>query len=247
MPLDPSTFAALPESTRLAFLAWDDAVSDVQAAYADRGLLADPADPTSRRVVRVVTLPAGTRLFKLTQWPERGDRQRLSPWWSRVEPADEDDLGARGAFETALLNGVSLREFVRFASAVTLEWNRLDLYVEVRLIEERPAYWGQFAPQAGRQGGDPDGVTVEPNRDEAGAHDELRYEGEDQPVYLPSELGGVGSWQLFVPDLTPAAIDRSPAALVNLDATDDQALARHLGVSSQRLDELHRLGERLKP
>ncbi len=96
----------------------------------------------------VVTLAVGTKLFKLSSYAVReGSRGTLSPWWSPVLPFKEDKLGARGRYLEAKLNQVSMREMVRFASAIRVDWNDIAEYQEIKLKESAKCYWGQFAPQ----------------------------------------------------------------------------------------------------
>jgi hypothetical protein len=91
--------------------------ADVRAAFGDK-------DP------EIVILPPQFRLFKLTQHsltnPNGQNNQTLSPWWSPVFPYREDELGALGRYKEAQANHVTMREMVRFASAVSLDWNDLD-------------------------------------------------------------------------------------------------------------------------
>ena len=124
----------------------DDASQDLKTKYSQIGFT-ESSTSVKRRIARVVEIPAGTKLFKLTKWQEKLERNPMSPWWSTHGSFQEDNLGARGIFEHAMLNGVSMREFARFVSAVVLEWNSLDYYVEVQTNVAIKAYWGQFAPK----------------------------------------------------------------------------------------------------
>ena len=58
------------------------------------------------------------------------------------------------------------------------------------MTEERPAYWGQFAPQAGRQGADPDGVTVEQAVERIAALENALATGQRPEGERPSGIGG---------------------------------------------------------
>lgn len=236
--LDEAAFQGLG-GNRAAFLALADATSDVRAAYAATGLMDAPPPGGVRRVVRVVDLPAGMRLFKLTWGAPTGDS--LSSWWSAVDPFEENEDGAGTMFEDALLNGVSLREMVRFASAVSIDWNKLAYYVEVTLAVDIRAFWGQFAPQLGLQGDD-DSVTDAPGQ---GGEDQWISYGDGEPkVYLPDVLGGFGGWQLYVPAFKAAFITPD---VTTIGSTDAAALAAHLGIPPERVAELKRLGDRMKP
>ncbi|NBY05900.1 MAG: hypothetical protein EBQ82_11040 [Betaproteobacteria bacterium] len=75
----------------------------------------------------------------------------LSGWWSLVNPApyNSEDMGAKGVFETAVLNGIDFSSMVRYFSAVKLEWNTLANYVEVTIGSKKiNAWYGKFAPMS---------------------------------------------------------------------------------------------------
>ena len=62
--LDEKAFQALGSEVSGAFLAVSDATTEIREQYATVGLVGDPSGLSVRRVVRVVSLPTGTRLFK---------------------------------------------------------------------------------------------------------------------------------------------------------------------------------------
>jgi hypothetical protein len=97
-----------------------------------------------------ITLPAQTKIFRLDNKDaeESEDWKVVSPWWSFVDPCMEDKEGAKGRYEQAVLNGLDMSCMVRYMSAVKLEWNDLNNYVEVRTCCELTAFWGQFAPMS---------------------------------------------------------------------------------------------------
>ena len=97
---------------------------------------------------RKITLPAGTKIFRLDNKdaPEHPDRKLVTPWWSFVDPCMEDKEGAKGRYEQAVLSGLDMSCMVRYMSAVKLEWNDLNNYVEVMTCCELTAFWGEFAP-----------------------------------------------------------------------------------------------------
>lgn len=225
--LDETAFQALPASDSGAFLPWDDATSDVRQEYSQVGLRNDPTRPDRRRIARVVTLSRGTRLFKASHYPEKWSRPMLSSWWSAAEPFEESELGAREVFQTALLNGVTLRDLVRFISAVPLDWNLLDWYIEVVLTVDINSFWGQFTPQNSIQKAAPDDTSVVERPAPGGEDEYVTYESGDT-AYLPDVLGGFGAWQLYIPDFDKNFID--PESIVNISATDDDALAAHFGI-----------------
>lgn len=249
--LDEAAFQNLAAGDRGAFLPLADATSDIQQAYASIGLRDDPTDPASRRIARVVTLAKGTAIFKLSQWEEKLNRDTLSQWWSAGRPFDENDLGAREVFETAMINGVSMRELVRFISAVKLNWNLLDFYIEARLAVDIKAFWGQFDPKTSNDGpstgGTATGATVTAEPAPGGDNDMVHYDtataGDE--VYLPNVLGGFGAWQFCVPNFSKEFID--PSSVVNIRSTDRDQLAAHFGLTAAELDSLVKIGERMRP
>ena len=244
--LDEAAFQHLAVGDRGAFLPIADATSDIRQTYASIGLCDDPADDTSRRIVRVVTLAKGTQIFKLSQWAEKLTRDTLSSWWSAARPFEENDLGAREVFETAMINGVSMRELVRFISAVKLNWNLLDFYIEARLAVDIEAFWGQFDPKTSDDGGTK-GATVTAEPAPGGANDMVHYDSapDGDDVYLPNVLGGFGAWQFYIPNFSKAFIE--PSSVVNISSTDRDRLAEHFGLTQAELDSLVRQGERMQP
>jgi len=106
---------------------------------------------------QLITLLPGTKIFRLDNGssPEFIDRDTqkpaLSGWWSLVNPApyNRDDMGAKGVYETAVLNGIDFSSMVRYFSAVKLEWNTLTNYVEVTIGPQQiNAWYGKFAPMS---------------------------------------------------------------------------------------------------
>jgi hypothetical protein len=148
----------------------------------------------------IVTLPPGFRLFKLTQYSlmNPGDaskpfdiKQTLSHWWSPVEKYREDQLGALGRYKEAQLNGVNMQTMVRFAAAVSLDWNDLTNYLEVVTLDEIKCFWGTHSPQPMLSGTDP-----------KKRQDALNL-ADDRGVYVPDTLGGIDTaYQFWIPNLT---------------------------------------------
>lgn len=221
-PLNRASFRRLDPSVSGAFLLLSDADRKTQARYGRLGL---EDVHGHRRIAQVVRVPANTRLFKATQHREEWTRSPLSSWWSTVLPFRESRDGALDLVRIAKENGVHFRDLVRFISAVSLDWNRLDWYVEVVLREEVQAYWGQFAPQRSIQKSPPANATVTGQHDVAGVSQYVDH-GDGKTVYLPDTLGGFGAWQLYIPDFDKHLID--PGRIINLSATDDRQLERHL-------------------
>jgi hypothetical protein len=65
-------------------------------------------------------------------------------------------------------------------------------------------------------------------------------QGGPHPTLRAGGVSGTGAWQLFVPAFSKDWID--PDAVVNLSSTDTDALARHFGVSAERIAELQARG-----
>ena len=165
----------------------------------------------------IVTLPKDMSLFKLSAGVVKADPKRgtLTPWWSPVQPFQEDKLGAVGRFQEARLNKVSMREMVRFASAVSVDWNDLDNYLEVSLDESVKCFWGQYTPQPAFQ----DAKSIKGRV--------KFFEHQAKNIYTPDILGGIEAWQFFIPNLLPAHVKVEPT----IPAHDMGALAVHLGIS----------------
>ena len=183
----------------------------------------------------VVTLDAGTQLFKLSSYPVReGWSGFLSPWWSPVVPFREDKLGARGRYMEARLNQVSMREMVRFASAIRIDWNDIEEYQQIRLKESAKCYWGQFAPQPARTrsvSADFDPLTASFAALNAATTQMVknatkRKRLKDMGVYVPDTLGGIEAWQFYVPGLKRASVDVAPS----IPSHDMILLGQHFSV-----------------
>jgi hypothetical protein len=152
--------------------------------------------------VRVETLPKGFMLFKLTAGKAPSDpKWGITPWWSPVRPFKEDYEGALGRYQQAKLNGIDMSAMVRFMSAVCVDWNDLDNYVQVELTDDCRAFWGTFAPQKKFSKGP---QTME---------EKFRAKVKDWQVNrgaeLPPDLGVLEAWQLYVPNLKESDIKRS--------------------------------------
>lgn len=222
VPLDEARFKRLDPETSGAFLLWNDATSDIKEMYASSGLKDRSGQ---RRIARVVKLKKGMRLFKATQYEERWLRSPLSPWWSTVEPFHENSDGALELVQIAEENGMHFRDLVRFISAVSLDWNKLDWYVEIVLRVDLYAFWGQFAPQKGIQNAPTQGVVATQHPDATGGSTFVNY-GDGRQVHLADMLGGFGAWQLYIPNFDKHFID--PSEIRKIDATDNRRLASYL-------------------
>jgi hypothetical protein len=170
----------------------------------------------------IVTLPPQFRLFKLTQYslmnPGNASKafdinQTLSHWWSPVLPYLEDKLGAMGRFKEAQANDVTMREMVRFAAAVSLDWNDLDNYLEVVTLDHIQCFWGTHSPQP---------KLSDQAQDGGQAGLELAAQ---RGVYVPDTLGGIDTaWQFWIPNLTIQHVEQR----ATIPAHDMAALAAHL-------------------
>ncbi|NKC34163.1 hypothetical protein [Falsiroseomonas selenitidurans] len=169
--------------------------------------------------VRVETLPKNFMMFKLTAGKAQATQWGISPWWSPVMPFKEDDEGALGRFEQARLNGIDLSAMVRFMSAVCIDWNDLDNFVQVKLKDECRAFWGLFAPQKKFSAT----ATTATGRAEQRAKEYSVSNG----AQLPPDLGVLEAWQLYVPNLKESDISRSGV----IPAHDMHALAIHFGLA----------------
>jgi hypothetical protein len=169
--------------------------------------------------VRVVTLRKGFQLFKLTKGlapahPQYG----VTPWWSPVRPYAEDYEGALGRYQQAQLNGIDMSAMVRYMSAVCIDWNDLDNYLQVELLDDCKAFWGTFAPQKK--------FSKAPETPEEIMLARIKDGQVNREAVLPPDLGVLEAWQFYVPGLQDAHLRRSGP----ISAHDMTALAMHFGV-----------------
>ena len=85
------------------------------------------------RPPQVVVLPAYTRLYKLTENNFK-NTGAVSPWWAVVDNFRDDKEGLRKHVLAAALNGCTLKTYIRMASAISAEFNRLGKYQEIELL-----------------------------------------------------------------------------------------------------------------
>ena len=168
--------------------------------------------------VRIETLPKGFRLFKLTAGrAEAHKKHGVSPWWSAVYPYKEDHEGALGRYQQAKLNKIDMSSMVRYMSAVCIDWNDLDNYVEIQMRDAIKCYWGTFAPQDKWNDSSKESAAKERWVSRGGTS--------AQQAVLPSELGALEAWQFYIPNLKDEHIIRSSV----IPAHDMAALGMYLG------------------
>jgi hypothetical protein len=168
--------------------------------------------------VRIETLPRDFLLFKLTAGTAAASKYGITPWWSPVKPFREDYEGALGRYEQAKLNGIDMSAMVRFMSAVCIDWNDLDNYVQVKLNDSCKAFWGTFAPQKTFSKG-------AASADEL-AERQIKEFQVNRGAELPPDLGVLEAWQFYIPNLKEEDITRASV----IPAHDMTALAQHFGV-----------------
>lgn len=151
---------------------WGPIPDDVKSAFKDG-------------IFKIIEIPAGTKMWKMSAYNYNGNK--VSPWWAPVNPFMEDKIGVRGRLKEARFNGISAQHYVRIASAVRYDWNKLDQYQQISLKNPVKGLWGQFAPQP----------NISPDK-----LDEQLGELLKQCPHIPTILGGMGAWQFWIPNLT---------------------------------------------
>ena len=173
----------------------------------------------------VLNIPAGTSLYKLSQYPLVNEKRNdsVSPWWSPVHPYREDKLGALGRYREAELNGISFEAMVRFASAVRGDWNGLDNYQEISLTKDAEGIWGQFEPQPAFSSP----AEAENRVKQMVANIEAKAKIDQKGHYVPEILGGIEAYQFWIPNLSKADLKSSSSIPTN----DQKGLAVALGLA----------------
>ncbi|MGA0601279.1 hypothetical protein ACO2Q3_11315 [Caulobacter sp. KR2-114] len=179
---------------------------------------------------RVVTVPAGTLLFKMTKGVAAAGQYGVSPWWSAVKPFLDDKEGALGRLNQAKANQISMTAMVRFMSCVCLDWNDLDNYVQIKLLDDAKVFWGTFnpMPKFSQELWKPDWAN--PNEEGSGAKALARVKlmqmKEKQAGFaVPDVLGGPEAWQMYIPNLKEEHIARESV----ISGHDMAALSMALG------------------
>ncbi|WP_043363154.1 hypothetical protein [Belnapia sp. F-4-1] len=167
---------------------------------------------------RIETLPKGMLLFKLTKGEAEEGQYGVTAWWSAVKPFKEDYEGALGRYQQAKLNGIDMSAMVRFMSAVRIDWNDLDNYVQVELLDDARAFWGTYTPQP---------KWSEPKYNLKDIRERKAKEREVAGgAVMFDVLGGLEAWQLYIPNLRDKDIKRSSV----ISAHDMTALGMALGL-----------------
>jgi hypothetical protein len=192
---------------------------------------------------RVVRLQGPFKLFKLTgdRAPQHPTRGKVTPWWSPVDPFEEDAEGALGRFKQAYMNGIDLSSMVRYMSAVKIEWNNLSEYVEISIKsgEQVNCFWGPFAPMPLTSNLPANQANVTTfGATSSGA---LGYSA----AVLPDEIGALLAWQFYVPNLTNDTIEGGIARTC-IDAHDMDALGQHFGLDLGSVSDLGKVSARLR-
>lgn len=190
------------------------------------------SDQNGFKKVRVVTVPARTLLFKMTKGAAEAGQYGVTPWWSAVKPFLEDKEGALGRYQQAKMNGVDMTAMVRFMSCVCLDWNDLDNYVQVELVDDAKIFWGTFnpMPKFSQEIWKPDWNN--PNPEGSGVKTlqkvKLMQLKEQQAGFaVPDTLGGPEAWQMYIPNLKESDIRRQSV----ISGHDMRALSMALGFS----------------
>ena len=192
---------------------------------------------------RVVTLQGPFKLYKLT-----GDKAKQSdkygvvtPWWSPVDPYEEDGEGALGRFKQAYMNGIDMSSMVRYMSAVKVEWNTLAEYVEISIKrgEQVKCFWGEFAPMPLTS----DLVKYKNDLDtfSATSSGAQGYSAAELPV----DIGALSAWQFYVPKLTNDYIEGGTSR-ITLDAHNMTQLGTHFGLDLGSTSDLSKVWARLR-
>ena len=179
----------------------------------------------------VVSLPKGMELFKLTAGEGQANaRGMVSPWWASVKPFREDKQGAIGRFNAAQQRGVDRSVVTRIMASVGIAWDDLDKYVQSKITDDTMAFWGTHAPMP--KWGDVEWAGNSWKGWQPGIQAFLARQALEKRVShgaaLPDVLEAGEAWQLYIPNLTDADIERGPV----LPAHDMTVLAMAFGVVS---------------
>ncbi len=184
------------------------------------------SDQAGFKYYRVVTIPSQTEVFKLTAGDAPEGRYGVSPWWSPKKPFLEDKFGIAGLYAEAMQKQMTLAALVRVRSAVKMEFNSLDNYVEIKLKQDTKAFWGPFATM--NKWDKAEWATVDYGW-MANMNVFERRKAEKRVAggaFIPEMLGVQEAWQFYIPSLMDIYIMR--VKVVN--ASDMDAMGRHLNM-----------------
>ena len=177
-----------------------------------------PGNPkTGFKKFKVVTIPKHTLLCRLDEndAPENPEYGMISGWWSPVKPFFDDIEGVLGKYRRAAESGQTLRDYIRDSSAIKMEWNALNNYVQIRLKQDTQAWWGTFKEMRLWE----TAQWVVPNKGWLAGltpFEKMRLaKSEGNSGAMPEVLGLGESWQFFIPRLTDAHVERKPEWVVS--------------------------------
>ena len=165
--------------------------------------------------VRAVAVPKGTLLFKMTAGAAAAnDRGGVTPWWSAVKPFLDDKEGALGRFQQAKSQNMDMSAMVRLMSCVCIDWNDLDNYVQVELLDDARVFWGTFAPMPKFSQAlyTPDWSNDKSTFTGSKVLARVKKMKEKEALAgfkVPDTLGGGEAWQMFIPNLKEEHVKRA--------------------------------------
>ena len=191
----------------------------------------DKSQQAGFKKYRIETFPAGTQLFKLTTGTAAANSSGgVTPWWAVVKPFKEDRDGVLGRWQRAKGQGVDLAQMTRVMGAVCIDWNDLDNYVQIELLQETKAFWGTHAPMA--KWSAPEWTANAWKGWEGGIHGFQARQALEKKVSrgtaVPDVLDGGEAWQLFIPNLKEGHVKREGV----IPGHDMAALGMAFGVVS---------------
>lgn len=159
---------------------------------------------------RVVTVPAGTKLFKLSQF-DITSKWGTTPWWSPVDPFLDDKFGIRATYEKASADGQTLAQVIRHLSSVCIDWNELTKFQQIRLRVDAKAFWGTFNPMPKFSNapwlvGSDNPNSIETLKKVKKMNEIERKDG----LRNKSEVKGAKSWQLHIANMKPEHFEVLP-------------------------------------
>ena len=164
---------------------------------------------------RLVTVPAGTKLFKLNDKglvnPFNG---KVTPWWSPIEPFLDDKKGALATYQDAIDQNMDMSQIVRHLSSVCIDWNELTEFQQIRLNEPAKAFWGTFNPMPKFSNAPWKVFARDGNPDSKATLAKVKkmnsIEKKDGLRKKAKVEGHRDSWQLYIPNLKPENYTESP-------------------------------------